>query len=336
MPYVKIRYLWREKNMKKRYLLIAISLVLSCCLCVSAGILSYYGRISASANVSQSVLLNGNDYTVVVENEMNIPAGCTKIYKYKLKNTACVEAPIEISTTNINGYGKGTEGVYVSYFLMNGIRTLTLENKNPLDWTIIEDDIYAEVTYNPCCPTFTGTVEVYGLDEQTEYGLIYYADQQDRFENWGGNPIKEIITFTGNGIYDFDINLASCLPMEGDWNICAEADYTQSPDFYEHGKGAKLWIVPTTDYDVEDMTAWNPTTYLFETDLIGYFDCDINPIPSYVYPYFDYEDAFSSIEEYTLQPQEECCLFVKYNFDVAIIPGQYDILTTIAPILPQP
>jgi len=36
--------------------------------------------------------------------------------------------------------------------------------------------------------------------------------------------------------------------------------------------GAKLWLVPSTDYDSDtnSMTAWNPEDYLFECNLIRY------------------------------------------------------------------
>ena len=41
-------------------------------------------------------------------------------------------------------------------------------------------------------------------------------------------------------------------------------------------QGAKIWLIPSSDYDNETkkLTAWNPTTYLFETDLITYDDSD--------------------------------------------------------------
>jgi hypothetical protein len=65
------------------------------------------------------------------------------------------------------------------------------------------------------------------------------------------------------------------LPSYPDANI-DKYDYSGAPDYYEHAHGAKIWLVPSTDYSAEakKMIAWNPSAYLFETDLIAYIDLD--------------------------------------------------------------
>jgi hypothetical protein len=65
------------------------------------------------------------------------------------------------------------------------------------------------------------------------------------------------------------------LPTSPDWNINPSPDYCSNNnnfDSYAHCSGAKLWIVPTSDLTsgALPLTAWNPTTYLFETDLVTY------------------------------------------------------------------
>ena len=54
-------------------------------------------------------------------------------------------------------------------------------------------------------------------------------------------------------------------------------DYTQVPDLYNNATGAKIWLVPSSDYDAgaKKVTAWSPDDFLFETDLITYDDIDI-------------------------------------------------------------
>jgi hypothetical protein len=309
--------------------LISMALVAS-----GAGLLSYYGKIEASAEVSQSVTVDGQNWDEPITHEFDINAGCTEIYKYKITNNACVEAPIDI-TTDIDGYGKGTDGVNVDYYLMDGWKTLTLENKDPdSDWDVIEDDYYAEFTYNPCCPTLNWELEG-TFEANTDYVLIYYADQPERFTNWGGAPAMKIAEFnSGDGNFSESGNMNfgnKCLPMEDDWNIGPDADYV-SEDGYVHGKGAKIWLVPESIYDGTDteLKSWVPDEILFETDLMAFFDCSVNPIPNYIETYFDYETPMSGTT-YTLQPGEEICLFVEYNFDVATIPGTYDITTTVVP-----
>jgi len=320
------------------------AVLIAATLIASGALLSYYGKVETVAHVQQSVLIDGSDYTTTIndggEDGFNIIAGCTEIFKHKILNQGCVGAPIGI-TTSIIAYGKGTEGVNVDYYIMNGWKTLHLEDKsNTVEggtWTVIEGDYYADFSYNPCCPDLDWTL-VGTFAPAIEYVLIYYADQPERFTNWGGAPALEIATFTSDATTgDFSEsgtqNLGACIPYETDWNIGPDAHYRQTPDFYNHGKGAKIWLIPLADYNDagEVLKAWNPANYLFETDLIAYFDCNINPVPTYLFPYFVYETPVTLPCEYTLQPGEEICLFIKYNFDVAIKPGQYDITTKIVP-----
>jgi hypothetical protein len=67
------------------------------------------------------------------------------------------------------------------------------------------------------------------------------------------------------------------LPSANDWNMSADANYcggANTFDYYATCKGAKIWLVPTNNYDAgaKTLTVWNPSTYLFETDLINYND----------------------------------------------------------------
>ena len=65
---------------------------------------------------------------------------------------------------------------------------LTLENKDPgSDWEIIDDDdTYGVLRYSTEGEEFCYDFQGYGL-EDTDYSLIYYADFEDRFNEWGGD-----------------------------------------------------------------------------------------------------------------------------------------------------
>jgi hypothetical protein len=71
------------------------------------------------------------------------------------------------------------------------------------------------------------------------------------------------------------------LPRSPDWNINPVPDYCDNHngfDDYNTCAGAKIWLVPTSNLTSEislPLNAWNPSTYLFETDLINYNDTNI-------------------------------------------------------------
>ena len=152
--------------------------------------------------------------------------------------------------------------------------SVTLDNKES-NWALTPcDGIGAVIEYNFAADNFewsaSGTVPVSGV----EYSLIYYADYTgSRFGHWGGdNPGALIGTMMTDSNGDFTAagskDLGMDLPCSPDANM-AEHDYSGAPDYYTHAHGAKLWMVPSVDY-AKPMTAYHPTNYLFETDLITY------------------------------------------------------------------
>ena len=153
--------------------------------------------------------------------------------------------------------------------------TLNLENKDA-SWKVIGgDDISATLTFGTEGPKFTGTLTTSGLQDK-DYALIYYKDQTDRFNSWNGAGGVVIATFHDDVTDKAIDNDIGSLPKAGDWNIAPSPDYCAGHngwDYYAHCTGAKIWIVPTSDLTsgpVLPLTVWNPTTYLFETDLVTY------------------------------------------------------------------
>lgn len=158
--------------------------------------------------------------------------------------------------------------------------SVVLDNKN-ITWALTPDDsIGATIEYNFAADEFewhaSGNVPVAGA----EYSLIYYADKPDRFNVWGGNNpgalIATITTDAGTGAFDTfgSINLGMDLPHPNDYNMNPDPwdEYCNEsgPDGYDHCTGAKLWMVPSSNYTEPALTAWNPAKYLFDTDLINY------------------------------------------------------------------
>lgn len=139
------------------------------------------------------------------------------------------------------------------------------------DWVIVPGGMWACLSYVPFGPEFRYSIDAYGLEADTEYSLIYYADPYP-----GDNPgylIGELEADSDGEVHDTDeIDLGMSLPCEPDENITK--DYGDDPDNYSHRHGAKLWLVPSGCYSEPAVTTWAPERFLFETDLITYVDSD--------------------------------------------------------------
>jgi predicted ribosomally synthesized peptide with SipW-like signal peptide len=164
-----------------------------------------------------------------------------------------------------------------------GTRTLILEDKNA-SWVVIQNSTQGTLTYNVSGESFVGKFQATDLAVSTQYALIYYADKDPRFQSWGGNnPGAVIATFStdsGGDIAstDINVNLGMDLPQSPDWNINPVPNYCDNHNGYDDYNtcvGAKIWLVPTSNLTSGTnlpLNAWNPSTYLFETDLINYND----------------------------------------------------------------
>ena len=134
----------------------------------------------------------------------------------------------------------------------SNVAHLHLYEKDPATWDIVEDGAWGKMKYNLEGPEFDFVFNGHGLELNTEYTLIYYADP------WPGTGGCDIASGTSNE--DGDIHLADSvdigtIPVDGDDN-----------------DEAKIWLVLSDDYNADDdkMSGWNPAEYLFENNLITY------------------------------------------------------------------
>jgi len=139
--------------------------------------------------------------------------------------------------------------------------SVALENKNENGWYVIDDETFGTLVYVVSGPTFDYTFTAQGLNPNTDYSLIYYADP------WPGNHPGALI---GSGTSDDSGNL----------NLAGNPDLNMDlphPDDANYSTGAKIWLVLSSDYDSANnkLTAWNQTEYLFEYNLITYDDTNI-------------------------------------------------------------
>ena len=140
---------------------------------------------------------------------------------------------------------------------------LRLENETIVQggpWIVINDQIYADLTWSDG-NTFAYTLNAQGLQANTAYSLIYYAD------GWPGNNPGAFIgsgTSLGNGnlALSGSPELGMSMPKSPDGNLAV---------------GAKIWLVLTSDYNsgslsTGPMTAWNPGSYLFEGNVYIHYN----------------------------------------------------------------
>lgn len=134
---------------------------------------------------------------------------------------------------------------------------LFLENKDAA-WTPIVDSTFGYIVFDSSASTFKYTLYAYGLQPSTSYSLIYYADP---WPNDNGVLIGTHSTGTGGNIngQSGNVDLGMDLPVPADDNFSS---------------GAKIWLILTSDGSAP-MTSWNPSSYLFETNLIKYDDTDV-------------------------------------------------------------
>jgi hypothetical protein len=125
------------------------------------------------------------------------------------------------------------------------------------DWDIVEGGAWGKMEYKLSGPEFDFVFNGKGLEADVEYTLIYYPDP------WPGTGLICLGSATansgGNVHIEGSVEINTDLPITGDANA-----------------GAKIWLVLSDDFNCGGgWSAWNPTEYLFEYELITFDDTDV-------------------------------------------------------------
>lgn len=294
---------------------------------VSAAVLSYFGLFSLNLTVDPAIKVDGQ-IAPVFDHEIpeEAPGGEVFCFLHKVENKASIPMSLELEILGSHN------GVDIAMYNVPETTTLEFCEKDG-DWKCLTSGATATLTFDTVNPRFVGTLTTTGLADEG-YALIYYPDQEDRFDplNWNGDGGQVIHTWTGNYDGAIDTDLGRNLPHSDDWNINPSPNYCNLAngfDDYEHCRGAKLWIVKTsdlTDGDKLPLVNWNPTGWLFETDLITYSDCDF--YTDYVVDFtVDREGPinFLATQSHTMTPMLIC-----YDFN-EMVTGTFDVDTKLVP-----
>ena len=123
------------------------------------------------------------------------------------------------------------------------------------NWDIVDGGAWGKMKYNLSGSTFDFVFNGHGLEAGWDYKLIYYPDP------WPGTGLICLGSGTAND--------------DGDVHIMGSEDTGDLPIPSDANAGAKIWLVVSSDVTCSGTwSAWSPTEYLFEDDLITFEDTD--------------------------------------------------------------
>jgi len=284
--------------MKKKILGIPLTFVVIGLLMVvgaTAGLLAYYGTLTSTVDVQQSVVVDNKLSGVTIVDDGGV---------HTLKNRAGSIAPVEFETSVSPG---DFVGITTSYVGVLELATKVVDFGNT-PW-VENGNAKATIHYNLTGDTFDYEI-VSSTEDLSGYRLIYYKDNSDRFND----PASAILVneLTGDLPYESDGNV-------DEHNYCSGSEGTEGED-YVHCHGAKLWLVPeecVTSDNTNYVISWDVACtdkYLFETDLMAYSQNDVGKL--------------------NLPANGGGVNFQIVNyFNVALKPGSYTITTKVVPVV---
>jgi len=215
---------------------------------VSAAVMNYYGSVEQEISIESPIIIGEYEAALIDALSGESFSGDD----ITINNNADYSVGVNVDNN-------APEGIVVDY-----IGTLELTKKD-VDftkdvWIYDIEDAKVQVEYTVVGDSFSAEVTI-GSDD--DYVLIYYPDNDDRFENpseaWPVDLMGE----------EFD-----SLPAIWDWNYgepySEDYDYCSTGE-YTNCHGAKIWYVPADAIDEEFNLDWaRADEFYFETNLIQY------------------------------------------------------------------
>jgi len=294
--------------MQRKKMLIAVLAIALLVGAVSAGILTYYGRIESDVTVSQSVFLDDKSYTPPIEEDFGAVGGDVICKYHWLRNTASV--PVAV---NLVSWG-APEGVTVKYYTMG---TSTKWHITPSGGDY--DKVEADVTKTDKA----GSVEF-------------------KVEIVSDNPAGHTY---GMGIaISTDISTIGFQVFYQEWQTPYVWYYQAYPWTSELHDLPYLGITATGDRDHKVFTVDIPIGLLggcgakyyyaiqFRTNLIGTYPQGLNLWAQTTAGYFASATVGTiPAMPITLEPGQVLPFYICYEFDKAIAPETFTIYTEVRP-----
>ncbi len=300
---------------------------------VSAGVLTHFGMFSFTATLNPTISVDGKTGYDSFNHEIPeiAPGGESFCWLHKIKNDASIPMDLELITTGEEA------GITIGMYKVPETTDLDLcykdyNEESPTAWKCLNDP-EVSLIFNTVNPTFDYSLTASKLSAFTEYSIIYYPDLNSD-KDWNAENIVVIDKFTTDSSGDYsgsnDIDLNMNLPDSADYNIYPSPNYCNEAngfDSYEHCRGGKIWIVLTKDITKGKLNKWNPSAWLFETDLITYSDCDL-----YTKDVVDFTvDRGALISVLKTQSHDMTPVLICYDFDKMAY-GEFEVISTLMPL----
>lgn len=296
----------------------------------SAALLSHYGVIDNVVDVGQSVLIDGGNHLQVNIYGENIIAGSTVITGHTLYNRAEVPATIKLET----GYLPDGEGITTTYWISEVLEdTQNMEKIWGGDPDLVEltGQLEVSISYEDSMAIFKATPPSdYPADDMTftfDTDNDDVADFQIQYDEvaFGGWKYSEVNEDTMNWIKD-----------ETGW-IDVPSEFIVEIDVREFTLKMPLSTlsIPTYKFGVQTNGEPGHQTFYSTDPAHLWYDASFGD-----YAHSTYYVPVTATEisgDITLEPGELLNFNIANNFNVALMPLEYTITTTVVPVFaPEP
>ncbi len=304
----------------------------------SGALLEFFGTITGTVTVAQSVLVDEGNYLQINTYVTPSVAGNTIISdSHTLTNNAEVTATVNFETGVIDGitttYLKETEYSFVDTVGTQPVDITVEDLGDSIKWTI---DYPMTEPYDPLGNGKLTVGLVIAIDGEPVF-QIHNNDGTDATYDWGTWLMSPWGPTIDDGWMGWHSSYDNTPLTELDWvSATGERDRENNPDgiftitidkseLGEDFHWALNLAIGTgfNDYDYEQMSVPDGVT--------PYFDW-ANPLVDMDVPNYVYAELVGALElPLTLQPGEILSFYIVNDFNVALTPGTYTITTNISP-----
>jgi len=311
----------RTKKLGKRGLAV-LAILIAVTMIASAGLLTYFGQITTTATVSQSVQIDEHNWDEPIAHELEAFGGCCYCFEHEITNNGCEPIILDWETWGT----PDLEGIDVTFQRQPYLATL---EANVLDGMAEYDDfdVYVDGTL----------VYSYEAEGGTETWILHEIDllpfcipaegtHTIKFDCTAEEPWEHFETYGQLGVDTVALYCELDL-------LCDSVDIGCPTS--ESGHNLIGWgpIEPATSGGnwggIDNCRAtWYPTEPGQQTDeswasvelTCEVPECDCNGVPF-------------MMEPFELQPDETIEFCICYEFDMLIAPGIYEIYTQLIPAI---